>query len=324
MGPEKRKPKLVVQKTDDPECKLDFVLRDTDISVANALRRVMIAEVPTMAIELVTVIENRSALHDEYIAHRLGLIPLNSARVSEFNLSEDCECDDYCTKCAVRFELKQNGPPTGGKNEAGEADPNNNGIVTSKHLVNLDENDGLCVTVAPIHNSGLGGSDDQKNGIVIMKLGHGQSLHMSLIAKKGIGKEHAKWSPMCQVAYKIEPPAVELILEQLNEIFGADRETKDAIVELSEGLLALSDADEKLEYTAPFTLGRIGITQDTIRRIGELAITNGHSAADVIRYNKPERFVFNAETTGAMTPAHALKFALHILKGKLETVQALV
>lgn len=63
---------------------LKFELTNTELSVANALRRIIIAEVSTMAIDLVQVRENTSVLNDEFIAHRIGLVPLYSESVDQF------------------------------------------------------------------------------------------------------------------------------------------------------------------------------------------------------------------------------------------------
>ena len=60
--PKQRSPSIVVQELTHE--KIRFALLHTDTSVANALRRVIIAEVPTLAIDLVDVIENTSCLCD--------------------------------------------------------------------------------------------------------------------------------------------------------------------------------------------------------------------------------------------------------------------
>ena len=80
--------------------------------MANALRRIIISEVPTMAIEMVQVAENTSCLNDEFVAHRIGLIPLVSENVERFEFHGQCQCEGFCRRCSVRYQLKKVCPPT--------------------------------------------------------------------------------------------------------------------------------------------------------------------------------------------------------------------
>ena len=101
-----RFPKIKIRELKDDYAK--FELRETDVSMANALRRVMISEVPTVAIDLVEIEVNSSVLNDEFIAHRLGLIPLTSERAMSMRFSRDCDAcdgDGQCEFCSVEFRL---------------------------------------------------------------------------------------------------------------------------------------------------------------------------------------------------------------------------
>jgi DNA-directed RNA polymerase I and III subunit RPAC1 len=60
------------------ELEMEFDLVGVDASIANAFRRILLAEVPTMAIETVYVFNNTSVIQDEVLAHRLGLIPIKA------------------------------------------------------------------------------------------------------------------------------------------------------------------------------------------------------------------------------------------------------
>ena len=71
--------------------KLSLVVKDINPAIANTLRRLCSVEVPVLAIEEVNFIKNGSALYDEILAHRLGLIPLETD-LKAYNIKEKRTC----------------------------------------------------------------------------------------------------------------------------------------------------------------------------------------------------------------------------------------
>ncbi|KAF4624132.1 hypothetical protein G7Y89_g14040 [Cudoniella acicularis] len=167
--------------------KVDFTLENVDLAFANSLRRVVLAEVPTMAIDLVEVEANTSVLADEFISHRLGLIPLNSKNVDDVAYSRECDnCDNYCEQCSVTLTLHAR--------------------CTGDEIMRVYARDLVVDNARP--NQWVGNpviTDPEGLGTVICKLRKGQELRMKCIAKKGIAKEHAKWAPVAAVAFEYDP-----------------------------------------------------------------------------------------------------------------------
>ena len=76
-----------------------FLVRGVSPAFANGIRRAMIADVPTLSVDTVRVIENSSVMFDEQIALRLGLIPLTTP-------------DDYEPEETVTLAIDVEGPAT--------------------------------------------------------------------------------------------------------------------------------------------------------------------------------------------------------------------
>lgn len=83
---------------------------DIPISLANAIRR-SINQIPILAIDTLEISKNDSALYDEIISHRAGLIPLKN---EDLKLPWECDCEkeEGCGKCSTKFKLSASGPCT--------------------------------------------------------------------------------------------------------------------------------------------------------------------------------------------------------------------
>ena len=104
--------------------RVNFVLGNVDLAFANSLRRVVMADIPSVAIDMVEIEINTTVLPDEFIAHRLGMVPLISANCDDairytrvcvqcylhfmslfLTVIEDCTCLAGCPLCAMLLVL---------------------------------------------------------------------------------------------------------------------------------------------------------------------------------------------------------------------------
>ncbi|KAL9622329.1 MAG: hypothetical protein Q9160_003340 [Pyrenula sp. 1 TL-2023] len=178
-------PRVTVRKAETD--RVNFVLSSVDLALANSLRRILLAEIPTVSIDLVDVKANTSVLPDEFIAHRLGLIPLNSKDChKDMNYTRDCDCEGSCERCTVTLELQA------------KCQNQDKMAVWARDLVPIGMRPNQWVGVPVI-------KDSEGNGPLILKLRRGQEINMICTAKKGIAKEHAKWAPTAAVGFEYDP-----------------------------------------------------------------------------------------------------------------------
>jgi len=168
------------------ETKAKFKITNSSPEVVNSLRRVLISDIPKMAIDVVEFhlgpikdaegreFESVSPLFDEIVAHRLGLVPIPT----DFSMKErdKCECGgEGCPSCMIGYSLFKTGPCD----------------VYSGDLLPLTEGDNTIRVV-----------DDM---IPLVRLGEGQAILVYAYAELGTGKKHAKWQVANGVGYKYFP-----------------------------------------------------------------------------------------------------------------------
>ncbi|PPQ67312.1 hypothetical protein CVT25_005896 [Psilocybe cyanescens] len=188
--------------------RVNFVLGNVDLAFANSLRRVMMADIPTVAIDMVEIETNTTVLPDEFIAHRLGMIPLISANCDEaMRYTRDCTCIAGCSFCSLILVL----------NVACHDDNTMN--VTSNHLEVIPfpqmDIEGLLPQQDDVGEEiskrgeyfgyPVGKNEPGRAPVLITKIRKGQELKIRCTAKKGIAKEHAKFSPCSAVSFEYDP-----------------------------------------------------------------------------------------------------------------------
>jgi DNA-directed RNA polymerase subunit D len=151
--------------------KVSFLIKGSNTTFANLLRRYIVEKVPTMAIENVEIVDNSSALYDEILAHRLGLIPL-STDLKSYEMISRCKCGgEGCNRCTLKMTLKAEGP----------------GSVYASEIKSKDPE------VKPVYGK-----------MLITKLLKDQQIELTATAVLGQGADHTKFSPGLAY-YKLKP-----------------------------------------------------------------------------------------------------------------------
>jgi len=163
----------ILEKTDEF---MRFIVRGVNVPFVNALRRIMLTEVPTMAIDEIVILENSSILNDEILAHRMGFIPLKTD-LDSYNLPEECKCESElgCNLCRSNLTL-----------EAEATDKTTTIYSGDLKSENPD--------ITPVSDK-----------IPLVKLAPEQRVNLEAYARLGKGKKHAKWQPVSMCTYMYLP-----------------------------------------------------------------------------------------------------------------------
>ncbi|CAH8493804.1 unnamed protein product [Heterobilharzia americana] len=175
---------------------MEFDMINLDSSFANAVRRMLVSEVPSLAIERVYLTQNTSIMPDEVMCHRIGLIPLAvdpkyfmfpskkppaSDNISGFDPKEHLVYDIHVdfTKAVKDTQKKSN------KNSTQD------GALPVAQYFSVHSSDLKWVP--------LPGQQEHFGEAL------GDEIEARCVAVKGIGRDHAKFSPVAAAYYKFHP-----------------------------------------------------------------------------------------------------------------------
>ena len=202
---------------------------------------------------------------------------------------QSCDCDNGCPKCSVELTLRV-------KNEGDDVM-----LVTARelHTDNVHE-------VQPVLSAQSSSESSVNLDVVLVKLGKNQELSLRATAKKGIGKEHSKWSPVCVATFQYSP-----------------------IVQLHPQLNAQLDADKKQRFVDSCPTKVYAYVQDTrsveVEDAGKCMFcmecvkrADKYGLSDCVSVQMDQsRFIFSVESNGSLAPEQIVLMAIEELQKKL-------
>ncbi|VDN53452.1 unnamed protein product, partial [Dracunculus medinensis] len=292
---------VVVNESED-RLALEFDLIHIEAPVANALRRILIAEVPSMAIEKVYLYQNTSIIQDEVLCHRLGLLPVNAdPRMFDFPSEKSASTNELGTDC----------------DEEPAGDPKRNLIFEINVKCTRKRN---CPTIAtepiliydnsvvytnsfkwvPIANQETVLRPPPKmvhDDILLAKLRPGQQIEARCHCIKGCGRDHAKFSPVATATYRILPD-----IKLKKQFSGDDAERIKS--SFSEGVIGIDS-------------GGFAFVQDARRDACNRNIFRYEDLAKNIELTRRKgHFIFSVESTGALKSSDLVIEACKIMEEK--------
>lgn len=292
---EKFKKTFDIQISSIDERDINFDLMHVDTSIANAFRRIMISDVPSVAAEYVYFMNNTSVIQDEVLAHRIGLVPLKVdpdmlTWVDKALPDEERFTDENTVVLSLNVKCTRN--PDAPKDATDPRVLYNNAHVYARDL-KFEPQGKQKETFA---NCPVVPCDPD---ILLAKLRPGQEISLRAHCILGIGGDHAKFSPVSTASYRLLPQIT--ITEPIT-----------------------SESAER--FQACFPKGVIGINKK-----GEAVVEDARKdtvSREVLRHEEFEgkvklgrvrdHFIFNVESTGAMTPEEIFFKSVRILKNKAE------
>jgi DNA-directed RNA polymerase subunit D len=276
-----------VEVLDADERELEARIEGASVGFMNALRRTLMMEVPTLAIEDVTIYDNKSALFDEVVAHRLGMLPIPTDPNLSSGWDPDAEPDEGEDEAEAEAEQA---PADDSRQVLYTLTYEGPGTVRARDLQPASGDEALEV------------ADPE---VPIVKLGQDQRLMLEATATLGRGRDHAKWQPVVAAGYR-RLPTVE-VTGPLG--LGTD-EARELASKAPEDAIEL-DGDEVVEIHDEVE------AHDFLYNVG--------TAFDVDNVEFGQRddvFRFQFETDGSLSAKQALREAVGLLMDQLDDVHA--